>query len=82
MSSKWHGESEKVIKALFDVARFYAPSIIFIDEIDALVSKKKDGDQDVTSKVKSQILAEMDGLAAVGEGKSNSKIKMGGINKY
>jgi len=66
--SKWHGESEKLIAELFDLARSNKPSVIFIDEIDSLCSSR--GDEDVTNaRIVTQFLKEMDGI-----GKNNTDV--------
>uniref|UniRef100_A0A914YY50 AAA+ ATPase domain-containing protein n=1 Tax=Panagrolaimus superbus TaxID=310955 RepID=A0A914YY50_9BILA len=61
--SKWVGEGEKVVRALFQIARLKLPSIIFIDEIDALLSARKDGDHESSRRVKTEFLIQMDGIA-------------------
>ncbi|MCK9580207.1 MAG: CDC48 family AAA ATPase [Methanoregula sp.] len=62
--SKWVGESEKGVREIFRKARQAAPSIIFFDEIDALVPKRGayGGSTHVTESVVSQILTELDGM--------------------
>jgi transitional endoplasmic reticulum ATPase len=62
--SKWVGESEKGVREIFRKARQAAPSIIFFDEVDALVPKRGTymGSSHVTESVVSQILTELDGL--------------------
>jgi transitional endoplasmic reticulum ATPase len=62
--SKWVGESEKGVREIFRKARQASPSIIFFDEIDALVPKRGsyDGSSHVTESVVSQILTELDGM--------------------
>lgn len=62
--SKWVGESEKGIRETFRKAKMSAPTIIFFDEIDALVPRRGSGfgDAHVTERVISQLLTELDGL--------------------
>ena len=62
--SKWVGESERAIRELFRKARQVAPSVIFIDEIDAIAPMRGIGigDSMVTERVVSQLLTEIDGL--------------------
>src|SRR5690606_22704803 len=61
---KWYGESEKQVSRLFQRARQVAPTVIFIDEIDALAPQRGGGlgEPAVTERVVNTILAEMDGL--------------------
>ena len=64
--SKYYGESSKIITALYDVAREKAPSIIFIDEIDAL-SLKRDNVHEATRRTLATLLAEIDGFKGTDE---------------
>lgn len=65
--SKFYGESEKRIRDIFEEAEKGAPSIIFIDEIDAIAPKREDVQGEVERRVVSQLLTMMDGLKSRGK---------------
>ncbi|KAH0791681.1 vacuolar protein sorting-associated protein 4A [Histomonas meleagridis] len=60
--SKWVGESEKLIRALFDTAREKKPAIVFIDEIDSLLSERTENDSEGARRIKTEFLIQMDGV--------------------
>ena len=62
--SKWMGESEKLVKRLYEVAKEKQPSIIFIDEVDSLTQSRTENENDAMRRVKTQLLASMEGLAS------------------
>ena len=65
--SKWYGQSEENLRKLFEEAEKNAPSIIFVDEIDALAPKREDVTGEVERRVVSQLLTLMDGLKQRGK---------------
>lgn len=65
--SKFYGESEKALREKFHDAEEHAPSIIFIDEIDAVAPKREDVHGEVERRIVAQLLALMDGLSRRGQ---------------
>jgi len=67
LTSKFYGETEKRIRDLFEEAEKNAPSIIFIDEIDAIAPKREETYGEVERRMVSQLLSMMDGLKSRGK---------------
>lgn len=66
--SKFQGESERLVRSLFDLARAKAPAIIFIDEVDSLCGARGDGENESSRRIKTEFLVQMQGVGKGTEG--------------
>lgn len=66
--SKWLGESEKLVRNLFELARAHKPSIIFIDEVDSLCSSRSENESESARRIKTEFLVQMQGVGKDSDG--------------
>jgi SpoVK/Ycf46/Vps4 family AAA+-type ATPase len=69
LTSKWIGEGEKLVRTLFAVAGVREPSVVFIDEIDSLLTQRKSDENEASRRIKTEFLVQLDGTGTSGRGR-------------
>jgi len=69
LTSKWIGEGEKLVRTLFAVAAYREPAVVFIDEIDSLLTQRKADENDASRRIKTEFLVQLDGTSTSGQGR-------------
>lgn len=82
LTEKWFGDSNKLVSAVFSVARKLQPTIIFIDEIDAILGTRHSGEHEASAGVKAEFMTWWDGLRSVdASGQSQRILVLGATNR-
>ena len=69
LTSKWIGEGEKLVRTLFAVAAYREPAVVFIDEVDSLLTQRKSDENEASRRIKTEFLVQLDGTGTSGQGR-------------
>ena len=64
MTSKNYGDAEKLVRAMFSVARKHQPAVIFIDEVDSILGARGSGQHEASRRLETEFLVQMDGVGS------------------
>ena len=64
LTEKWYGDSNKLVNAVFSLARKLEPTIVFIDEIDAVLGTRRSGEHEASGMAKAEFMTHWDGLTS------------------
>ncbi|XP_054283968.1 fidgetin-like protein 1 isoform X2 [Macrosteles quadrilineatus] len=78
LTSKWVGEGEKMVRTLFTLARVHQPAVVFIDEIDSLLSQRSETEHESSRRIKTEFLVQLDGA---GTGEEDRILVIGATNR-
>ncbi|KAI9779219.1 MAG: hypothetical protein M1839_007471 [Geoglossum umbratile] len=82
LTEKWYGDSNKLVAAVFSLARKLQPSIVFIDEIDAVLGTRRTGEHEASGMVKAEFMTHWDGLTSANvEGRPERILILGATNR-
>ncbi|CZR62507.1 probable ATPase family AAA domain-containing protein 1 [Phialocephala subalpina] len=82
LTEKWYGDSNKLVRAVFSLARKLQPTIVFIDEIDAVLGQRRSGEHEASGMVKAEFMTLWDGLTSANESGVQARIMvLGATNR-
>ncbi|KAL4952422.1 P-loop containing nucleoside triphosphate hydrolase protein [Aspergillus filifer] len=82
LTEKWYGDSNKLVNAVFSLARKLQPAIVFIDEIDAVLGTRRSGEHEASGMVKAEFMTHWDGLtSANSSGEPQRIVVLGATNR-
>lgn len=82
LTEKWYGDSNKLVNAVFSLARKLEPSIVFIDEIDAVLGTRRSGEHEASGMVKAEFMTHWDGLTSANAGGQPQRVMvLGATNR-